>query len=443
MANLAAAILGLPDTGLPPGSFGLKKASAMIGAHRHVRRHLERLSHRMPLPLKVRLWQGDEVSLADRPQVTLHLRSPRAAGRLIGADLGSLGEAYVEGLVDVDGRVSDAIAIASRLAEHGSPNGQTRRRRSWFARHSRSSDKAAIAYHYDVSNDFYARFLDPRMVYSCAYYRTGAEDLATAQLQKLDHVCKKLQLQPGQRLLDIGCGWGALVIRAAQRYGVSAVGVTLSNQQYELACQRVRDAGLADRIEIRLQDYRDIPEIGGYDRITSIGMFEHVGLAKLGDYFKRVHDLLKPGGIAMNHGITSSSTDSRWVGMGGGEFIDRYVFPDGELAHVSLAIRELSASGLELADAESLRRHYALTLQAWSEAFERNFEELRALAGEKRARIWRVYLAGCAWAFAQGWINLYQLLAFKPLAVPAGQASPLPLSRDYMYRDDWSPEPTP
>ncbi len=425
-----------------------------------------------PIPLRLKLWRGEEISLADDPLVTLHVRSPKAVRRLLRPDLASLGEAYVEGLVDMEGAVSDAIAIASRLAQGGAarqPQGGAARswqggaaRQShvgvarlwqggvarlhrggllpaWMGRYSRQRTREAIAYHYDVSNEFYAGFLDRQMVYSCAYYRTGLEDLETAQLQKLDHVCRKLRLKPGLRLLDVGCGWGALVIRAAERYGVSALGITLSREQFELARRRVHAAGLSDRVEIRLQDYRDVGEPAGFDRIASIGMFEHVGLAGLPGYFQCLHDLLKPGGIVLNHGITAAHPDSRSVGAGGGKFIDRYVFPDGELPHVSLAIRELSAAGLELADAESLRRHYALTLQAWSKAFEANFDRLRILAGERRARIWRVYLAGCAWAFAQGWINLYQLLAVRPEAGDGGLASPLPLSRDYMYLGEWPP----
>ncbi len=408
----------------------------MIGSHRLVRHYLENVRKSAALPLKVRLWQGDEVALSDQPKVTLHLRSPRAARELLRADLTSLGRAYVEEQVDLDGDVSDAIEIAHHLAERNGQSPRRGRRRSWFTRHSRQSDRAAIQYHYDVSNSFYAAFLDPRMVYSCAYYRHGNEDLATAQLQKLDHICRKLRLAPGQRFLDIGCGWGALVIHAAERYGVQAVGITLSEQQFELAHERVRAAGLQDQVEIRLQDYRDVQEVGGFDRIASVGMFEHVGLPRLRLYFQRIYDLLRPGGIALNHGITAADTNSRWIGMGAGEFIDRYVFPDGELPHVALAVKELSVAGLELADAESLRRHYALTLSAWSKAFERHFDALRQIAGERKARIWRVYLAGCAWAFAQGWVNIYQLLAVKPQAGPMGQESPLPLSREYMYLDD-------
>lgn len=404
-----------------------------------VLRQLQTLRARQAIPLRVRLWEGSEVELGQAPRVTLALRHPKAVRRLLKPSLHTLGEAYVEGLVDVEGPVREIITAACQLAQ-ANPDGRTTGRiPSWLGRHTRKSDREAIEYHYDVSNEFYQRFLDPELVYSCAYYRSGTEDLATAQRQKLDHICRKLMLEPGLSLLDIGCGWGSLVIHAASQYGVQAVGVTLSRNQFDLARERVRQAGLEDRVEIRLQDYRELGGTDAYDRIASVGMFEHVGLKHLSGYFQSIHRLLKPGGIVMNHGITSSDTDHREVGLGAGEFIDRYVFPDGELPHVCLAIRELSAAGLELTDAESLRRHYALTLQAWSDRFERALPDLVQLAGERRARIWRVYLAGCAHAFAQGWINLYQLLAIKPRPEADGLASPLPLSRDYMYRDDWQP----
>ncbi|MGD9944547.1 MAG: class I SAM-dependent methyltransferase, partial [Burkholderiaceae bacterium] len=339
------------------------------------------------------------------------------------------------GHIDVDGNIRDIIDIAEGLAREGDPQKVLGRLPSWLSRHTRKSDRKAIEYHYDVSNEFYSLWLDPRMVYSCAYFRSGDETLEKAQEQKLDHICRKLMLQPDETLLDIGCGWGALVIHAASRYGVKAVGITLSTNQYELACERVRQAGLQDRVEIRLQDYRDVPDEAVFDKISSVGMFEHVGLKNLSQYFEVVHRLLKPGGIALNHGITSSDVDNRSVGLGAGDFIDQYVFPDGELPHVSLAISTLSASGLELTDAESLRRHYAKTLWFWSEAFERQLARLTELAGDRRARIWRVYLAGCAHAFSQGWINIYQLQAIRPKHGAHGAESPLPLARDYMYRD--------
>ena len=222
-------------------------------------------------------------------------------------------------------------------------------------------------------------------------------------------------------------------MRAAKKYGALATGITLSQNQYEYASRRIKEEGLEGRCEVRLQDYRDVPGEQVYDKIASIGMFEHVGLKNLRGYFDTVHRLLEPGGVALNHGITSADADNRSVALGAGEFIDRFVFPDGELPHVSLAIRELSEAGLELTDAESLRRHYAKTLDLWSGSFERQVERLTAMAGEKRARIWRVYLAGCAHAFAHGWVNVYQLQAIRPRSGAGGAESPLPMSRAYMY----------
>ncbi len=401
---------------------------------KQVTRFLETLRGQHQIPLRVRLWDGSHVALADDPRVELRLNDASAARYLLKPSLSALGEAFVEGHIDVEGDIGEIVRIAEDLARVGDEDKGRGRMPSWFARHTRKTDRKAIEYHYDVSNEFYSRWLDSRMVYSCAYFPKGDEDLETAQRLKLDHICRKLMLAPGQRLLDLGCGWGAMVIHAAREYGVQAVGVTLSTNQYELARERVREAGVEDRVEIRLQDYRDVPEPESFDRISSIGMFEHVGLKNLRPYFDVVHTLLRPGGIVMNHGITSEDADSRSVGLGAGDFIDQYVFPDGELPHVSLAIREMSAAGLELVDAESLRRHYARTLDFWSHAFERDLERLTALAGDKRARIWRVYLAGCAHAFAQGWVNVYQLLAIKPSRGSAGAESPLPMSREYMYR---------
>ena len=395
---------------------------------------LENLRERQPMPLQITLWTGAQLALAERPTVSLTLRSASAARHLLNPSLHSLGEAFVEGDIDLDGPIRDVLCIAESLAREQDGHARRGRLPSMVARHTRRTDRSAIEYHYDVSNAFYAAWLDPQMVYSCAYYRAPSDDLATAQAAKLDHVCRKLMLKPGQRLLDIGCGWGALAIHAATRYGARVVGITLSRNQFELATERVREAGVSDAVEIRMQDYRDIARHERFDRISSIGMFEHVGLKRLREYFDTIHTLLEPGGITLNHGITSSDVDSREVGLGAGEFIDRYVFPDGELPHVSLAIREMSAAGLELVDAESLRRHYARTLWAWSDAFERRFAQLSALAGERRARIWRVYLAGCAHAFEHDWINLYQLLAVRSQRTPNGALSPVPMTRDYMYR---------
>jgi cyclopropane-fatty-acyl-phospholipid synthase len=378
---------------------------------------------RNPIPARIRLWNGAEARLGPDPSVTITLPTRTALLHMLKPSLDRLGRDYVEGTIEVDGRARDIIDVASKLA--ASANGASRApRRVW--RHSRKADADAIAYHYDVSNDFYARWLDRHMVYSCAYFRTPGDSLEDAQLQKIDHILTKLRVQPGDRLLDIGCGWGALVMRAAEKFGAQALGITLSRNQLELAQERIAAAGLGAKCEVRLEDYRDVA--GRFDRVCSVGMFEHVGLENLRGYFGRIATLLADNGVAMNHGITSTDPDSAQVPWGGGEFIDRYVFPKGELPHISLALREMCAAGLEPVDVENLRRHYALTLGQWTERFEAAGPQLREMVGEKRFRIWRIYLAGCAHAFEQGWISLYQVLATK-----AG-AAPLPLTRDYMYR---------
>ena len=333
----------------------------------------------------------------------------------------------MEGLIDVDGSVDDILEMAHRLAEAGS---QTEGRLTRIVRrftHTQKSDSEAIQYHYDVSNAFYQAWLDPAMVYSCAYFEHGDETLSEAQIKKIDHILTKVQLQPGQRLLDIGCGWGALVMRAASQFGARCLGVTLSQRQFELATERVRQAGLQDRVEIRLQDYRDVQ--GQFDRITSVGMFEHVGLQHLPAYFSRIHELLADDGWVLNHGITSTDANDGETSHGGGRFIDRYVFPHGELPHISTVLKTMQEGGLEALDVESLRRHYARTTELWSQAFEANGETLRGMVDEKRWRIWRVYLAGCQWAFENDEVSLYQVLCRK-----AGrQARGLPWSRRWMY----------
>lgn len=384
----------------------------------------DRLIH-YQLPVRLRLWNGREVSLGGTPLVTFEIRSIQALRRLLRPSMATLGQAYVEGEIDVIGAIDDVIDAVAQIAAHA---GRVARHRPRMIRHSRKIDAEAIAYHYDVSNDFYRLWLDQEMVYSCAYFHSPGDTLEQAQRQKLDYILGKLRLQPGQRLLDIGCGWGSLVLHAARDYGVRALGITLSQKQCELATQRVAEAGLADRVDIRLQDYRDVS--GPFERIVSVGMFEHVGLKNLRAYFAKLHELLSDDGICMNHGITSSDPDSAESPLGGGEFIDRYVFPHGELPHIGLVLKELSAAGLEAADVENLRRHYALTTQHWSRRFEQHSGQLREMVGEKRYRIWRAYLAGCTYGFRHNWIALHQVLVVKS-RFP--QLEPLPLTRDYMY----------
>ena len=397
----------------------------------------ERLRQRVNVPLLVRWHGGRALPLGqfDQPRVTMDVRDASGVAALLSPSLDHLGRAYVEGHVDIDGKAQDIIDVAWRLAEADA--NQQAGGSGWLGRmahrvadavsHTRAQDSAAIQHHYDVSNAFYAEWLDPGMVYSCAYFEHGDETLAEAQQKKIDHILTKLRLQPGQTLLDIGCGWGALVLRAASQFGARCVGITLSQKQFELATERVRAAGLQDRVEIRLQDYRDVQ--GTFDRVSSVGMFEHVGLKNLSAYFRIIHDLLAPGGWALNHGITSTDPQNGATSYGGGDFIDRYVFPNGELAHIGTVLTTLQEGGLEPFDIENLRRHYARTLQCWSDAFEAKTERLKQLVDEKTWRIWRVYLVGCQWAFEHDEIALYQILCRRAGQAPDG----LPWSRRWVY----------
>jgi cyclopropane-fatty-acyl-phospholipid synthase len=385
------------------------------------------------LPLRIVLPDGEAADLGEAPTLTLTVRDAAALALFRQPTLGGLAEAYVEGGIDIDGDVGEAIRIASRLVELSGASVAARPQLQPAA-HQPPIDRADISHHYDVGNGFYRLWLDERMVYSCAYFETGAEDIDTAQRAKLDHICRKLRLAPGERFLDVGCGWGALVMHAARRYGVRSVGITLSEQQAALARQRIAAAGLQERAEVLLLDYRELPRRfgeGSFDKAASIGMFEHVGLRNLPVYFGTVASMLRERGLMLNHGITSADVDSRPIGSGAGDFIGRYVFPNGELPHVALALREMSAAGFEVFDVESLRPHYALTLSHWSRRLENRMQEAAKQVAERTLRIWRVYLAGCSHGFAQGWMNLYQVLGSRQ---HAGGATELPLTRRWIYR---------
>jgi cyclopropane-fatty-acyl-phospholipid synthase len=269
------------------------------------------------------------------------------------------------------------------------------------------------------------------MVYSCAYFETGTEDLEQAQQAKLRHLCRKLRLQPGERLLDVGCGWGGLARYAAREFGVEVFGITLSRAQLKLARKRVKDEGLAQQVRLELLDYRDLPQDGRFDKVVSVGMFEHVGHANLPLYCQRLFGAVKAGGLVMNHGITAKFTDGRPVGRGGGEFIGRYVFPEGELPHLATMTAHLSEAGLEVVDVENLRLHYARTLEHWSAHLEERLEQAARLVPEQALRIWRLYLAGCAYGFARGWMSLHQILAIKPYE---DGSHDLPWTRADLYR---------
>ena len=384
-----------------------------------------------PLPLRVRFWDGKAFDFGTTPTVTLTLHSREPVRALLKGDFARLGDAYVDGALSVEGDIEEILKIGIGLAERFGQFGRLARLASWIPRRrSIQRDAANIRYHYDVGNDFYRLWLDERMVYSCAYFKSGLEDIDTAQKQKLDHICRKLMLSPGERLLDLGCGWGGLLVWAATHYGVNGVGITLSERQYSYAKELVANSALAGRIDIRLQDYRGLNGDASFDKIASVGMYEHVGLENLPTYFQTAARMLRPGGAFLNHGIVATDPEGRAQGPAGGEFIDRYVFPGGAIPHLSRVLIELSRAGLEFADAEDLRPHYALTLQHWSRRLEARRDQAIRAAGEKRIRIWRVFLAGMAHAFDRRWLSIAQVLSFKPLD---GGETMRPWTRAYQY----------
>ncbi|TQF68616.1 class I SAM-dependent methyltransferase [Rhodococcus spelaei] len=392
------------------------------------------------LPVRVRCWDGSTAGPPSAP-VAVVFRRRRALRRILWSpnELG-LARAYVSGDLDVEGDLfalldgPDVIEKVARkdlgaLGRHAMARSATTflrlgafgppprppalevvRRRG--AKHSKERDAAVVSHHYDVGNDFYRLILGPSMVYSCAYWARGeAGSLEDAQYDKLDLVCRKLGLRPGMRLLDVGCGWGSMAIHAARHYGVSVVGVTISHEQVDLARARVGEAGVADRVEIRLQDYRDVHD-GPYDAISSIGMSEHVGDSQLNTYAADMMALLRPGGRLLNHAISSVAPleDSAHSSP---TFTDRYIFPDGELLPLSRVLDGLEHGGFEIRDCEGLREHYALTLRQWVANLQRSWDEAVRLVGSPRARTWLLYLTASALAFERGRIGVNQVLAVR------------------------------
>jgi len=382
------------------------------------------------LPVTLVLPDGGRVPLSSHAEVEVLARTWRGLKALAAPAMGALARAYVRNDIDFTGSARRAMAIVDTMVgeiTHGRDSLQTRWR-LW--RHQHRSNRANISHHYDVSNAFYGLWLDARLVYSCAYFKSDGDTLDDAQVAKLDHICRKLRLAPGERFLDIGCGWGALLIHAAERYGVEAVGITLSQNQFDYAREQIAARGLAGRVKVELRDYLDLPEEALYDKIASVGMFEHVGVGRFPRYFGKIRRVLKPGGLVLNHGITHNPLGAHSLGSVIGDFVEEYVFPGGELTHVAKVIEGMAAQGLEVIDGEALREHYARTLWRWCERLEASADAVRAEVGEERYRVWRIYLAGSAHAFDRGWLSLWQLLAGKP---HADGRLPHPLTREYIY----------
>ncbi|MEP6678669.1 MAG: cyclopropane-fatty-acyl-phospholipid synthase family protein [Betaproteobacteria bacterium] len=384
------------------------------------------------LPLALVLPDGGRVALSDAPEVDVVARSWRGMKALTAPALGALARAYVNNDIDFTGSARRVLAIAEAIVgdvAHGRDSLRTRMRQYL---HQRRGNRANISHHYDLSNAFYRLWLDRRMVYSCAYFHCETDTLDDAQAQKLDHICRKLQLAPGERFLDIGCGWGGLILWAAENYGVDATGITLSLNQFDYVTAEIRARGLEGRVRVELRDYLQLPDEAQFDKVASVGMFEHVGTRRYAKYFGKIHGVLKPGGMVLNHGITHNALAADSLGSGIGDFVEEYVFPGGELTHVSRVIEGLAAQGLELVDAEALREHYGKTLWHWVDRLEAHSDAARREVGEERYRIWRIYMAGSAHAFDRGWLSLWQLLAGKP---HADGRLPHPLTRAYMYRE--------
>jgi len=404
--------------------------------------------------LTIQLWDGT-LWPDDKPRrTTIILNHPGALRAMfLGANEVALGEAFLNNDFDIEGVAEDVFPVADAISVshisvwkkvhalwqlmHLPPatngykhptNGRGHHRAALHGKaHSIQRDKAAVAFHYNVSNDFFALWLDRKMVYSCAYFKDDSTTLDQAQERKLEHICRKLNLHPGETLLDIGCGWGGMIMYAAQHYGVRSTGITLSEEQLHYARERIREAGLEDRCKVELRDYREIEGHEQYDKLVSVGMVEHVGKTMLPTYFEQAYSLLKPGGLFLNHGIGCIADGTASMSS---TFVDKHVFPDGELAAIHEMLSAAEGAHFEVRDVENLREHYARTLRLWVQRLEANHQKALEMVDEQTFRVWRIYMSGSAYGFRSGSLDLYQSLLCKTR--PGGKSG-MPLTRDAWY----------
>lgn len=436
-------------------------------ALRLARRLLATLFRDFHPTIAVRLWSGEVLRLGRRavfdedPEFNLVVRNAAVvSGLILNRDPLRIADDYFRGDVEIEGNFRAALALRSRLLEMRLSwrdrvgtmwaalrlkrlcDAQSRedaslatRRSAVVKRHSRTENRDAVQFHYDLSNDFYALWLDRSLVYSCAYFETPGVDLESAQQAKLEHVCRKLLLKPGERLLDVGCGWGALIIHAAQHFGVRAHGITLSRQQLAMAQMRIAAAGLTGQVTVELRDYREMEGREPYDKVASIGMFEHVGLKNLPTYFRTMHDLLKPSGLFLNHGITHDTAG--WQPSVSTAFINRYVFPDGQLDRIGNIQTLMEDARLEIVDVESLRAHYVLTLRHWVDRLESSHQAALRYVNEATYRVWRLYMTASSLEFESGDLGVYQVLAAKRSVGDGGR----PMTRRHLYEGEATRRP--
>jgi cyclopropane-fatty-acyl-phospholipid synthase len=410
----------------------------------------ELLGDYRPRDFSVRLWDGSrwESEPGQPERFTLVLRHPGALRRMfLRASELALAEAYIFGDYEIEGSLEAVFGLADHLLVERPPSARTRARLARRLvqlpadgrlptgtgavalsgeKHSLSRDRQAVSYHYDRSNEFFEVFLDRELVYSCAYFASEEESLETAQHRKLDYLCRKLRLRPGERLLDIGCGWGGLIRHAVRNYGVEAVGITLSARQAELATERIRAAGISDQCRVELRDYRELEEPESFHKLVSVGMFEHVAEDVLPTYFSQAWRLLRPGGVFLNHGISRPIDQPPRRGP---SFLQKYVFPEGELVPIGTATLLGEEAGFEVRDVESLREHYVLTLRHWLRRLEAGRESAVQTADEVSYRVWRLYMSGSVHGFLTGRVNVHQTLFVKPDQGRSG----LPLTRADWY----------